>query len=69
MTEASTSTTSIFPPWDIPQWHAVDDRVRGGSSVSHLDSIVIPLNDAGKRKGVAARFWGTLGESTHHEQL
>lgn len=30
----------IFPPFDAPhKWRAVDDRVRGGSSTSHLDPI------------------------------
>ncbi|KAL7420168.1 hypothetical protein Q5752_005134 [Cryptotrichosporon argae] len=44
----------IFPPWHIDEWHAVDDRLRGGSSTSHLDA-------AGPR---AVRFWGHLDIKT-----
>ena len=43
-------------PYDLSRWNAVDDRVRGGSSVSHLDAV----------KG-GVRFWGTLGECVRTE--
>ncbi|KAG9253726.1 CIA30 family protein [Emericellopsis atlantica] len=41
-------------PWDASLWETTDDRVRGGSSVSHLT-----VHD-----GKAARFHGTLDTST-----
>ncbi|GAA95755.1 uncharacterized protein L969DRAFT_92879 [Mixia osmundae IAM 14324] len=51
-----TSSKVIFgAPWSARGWSAVDDRVRGGSSISHLDPI-----DDGRR----ARFWGTLDTKT-----
>ncbi|WWD18069.1 hypothetical protein CI109_102516 [Kwoniella shandongensis] len=31
----------LFPPFHFSHWRAVDDRVRGGSSVSHLDPVEI----------------------------
>lgn len=46
---------AIFPPWHFDRWAAVDDRVRGGSSQSHLEPIK-PDNST------SARFWGTLGK-------
>lgn len=51
-------THTLFPPFH-PQksWRAVDDRIRGGSSVSHLDPLAEP--SAG-----AVRFWGTLDTQT-----
>lgn len=41
MTQEDTlsSKGAVFPPWDLATWRAVDDRVRGGSSQSHLDPI------------------------------
>lgn len=62
----SGSETGVFPPWHFDRWRAVDDRVRGGSSVSHLEpahssvrtaELLDEKNDSGK----AARFWGHLG--------
>ncbi|KAJ1304819.1 hypothetical protein OPQ81_005954 [Rhizoctonia solani] len=29
-------STTIFPPWSINDWETVDDRVRGGKSISTL---------------------------------
>ncbi|WVQ97095.1 hypothetical protein IAU59_004205 [Kwoniella sp. CBS 9459] len=68
---------SVYPPWDFHHWRAVDDRVRGGSSISHLDEIALPggvsgvdgllqgQNDVEKgKKAVGARFWGTLDTKT-----
>ncbi|CAD6585310.1 MAG: hypothetical protein TREMPRED_004103 [Tremellales sp. Tagirdzhanova-0007] len=57
---------AIFPPWHLPMWNAVDDRVRGGSSISHLDPIKVSLHsDSEKRKIVnGARFWGNLDIKT-----
>ena len=51
----------IFPPWHIDKWEAVDDRVRGGKSVSELC----------QRTGEAGVwFSGTLGrDPTHFRQL
>ncbi|EIW72745.1 hypothetical protein TREMEDRAFT_58912 [Tremella mesenterica DSM 1558] len=57
----------IFPLWDFSHWHAVDDRVRGGSSISHLEpytlspSIAQSIDD---EKGSGARFHGTLDITT-----
>jgi Complex I intermediate-associated protein 30 (CIA30) len=39
--------------WDIENWDTIDDRVRGGSSESHL------VND-----GAGARFYGNLDTAT-----
>lgn len=51
-------THTIFPPFHPHKsWRAIDDRIRGGSSVSHLD----PLK--GNSEG-AVRFWGTLDTRT-----
>ncbi|OCF45286.1 hypothetical protein I317_00808 [Kwoniella heveanensis CBS 569] len=71
---SGTNTTTIYPPWNIHHWRAVDDRVRGGSSVSHLEEIDLPhvvrgVDDVGIEKGkggkaVGARFWGTLDTKT-----
>ncbi|KAK1927967.1 complex I intermediate-associated protein 30-domain-containing protein [Papiliotrema laurentii] len=54
---------SVFPPWDFSRWTDVDDRVRGGSSVSHLEPVDIPSTDREKGK-TAARFWGNLDIDT-----
>ncbi|KAJ9125082.1 hypothetical protein QFC22_000035 [Naganishia vaughanmartiniae] len=49
------STRTLFPPFHPhTQWRAVDDRIRGGSSISHLDTT----------SNHAARFWGTLDITT-----
>ncbi len=57
---------SIFPPWHFTTWTAMDDRVRGGSSISHLDPVEVSLSsraDDKKPKTVTgARFWGHLGQ-------
>ena len=45
---------SAKQPWRPADWRAVDDRVRGGSSQSHLSSD----------DGWSARFYGTLDTST-----
>jgi hypothetical protein len=51
----------IFPPFDAPEkWRAVDDRIRGGSSTSHLEPIRHGKNDS-RSEGV--RFFGELGMS------
>ncbi|ODO11929.1 hypothetical protein I350_00713 [Cryptococcus amylolentus CBS 6273] len=34
----------LFPPFHFHKWRAVDDRVRGGSSVSHLDPVKIDVH-------------------------
>ena len=47
---------TVFPPWHFDRWTAVDDRVRGGASVSHLEPVKV-------NGQTAARFHGTLGES------
>ena len=70
----SLSDTQVFPSWSFDQWRAVDDRVRGGSSISHLDSVHIESSSevqvdsstekVSKQKG--ARFWGNLGEYFSH---
>lgn len=57
----------IFPPFDAPSsWRAVDDRVRGGASVSHLEPIYeSSYKDEGekeKARQIGVRFWGELGE-------
>lgn len=52
-------TYTIFPPFHPHKsWRPIDDRIRGGSSVSHLD----PLPDSSGGGGV--RFWGTLDTQT-----
>jgi hypothetical protein len=56
-----TKMTTIFPDWHFSRWHAVDDRVRGGSSQSHLDAVPVDGVKTGDEKRSAARFWGTLG--------
>lgn len=33
----------IFPPFHFHKWRAVDDRVRGGSSVSHIGPVKIDV--------------------------
>ncbi|KAJ9127751.1 hypothetical protein QFC24_000034 [Naganishia onofrii] len=54
-------TLPIFPPFHPhTKWRAVDDRIRGGSSVSHLDTLDTTQSHA----GAAARFWGTLDITT-----
>ncbi|WVF70728.1 hypothetical protein IAT40_005521 [Kwoniella sp. CBS 6097] len=70
----SFKTESIYPPWGFHHWRAVDDRVRGGSSVSHLDEAALPHSLVGVHgsrndvengeKAVGARFWGTLDTKT-----
>ncbi|WWC66581.1 uncharacterized protein I206_100484 [Kwoniella pini CBS 10737] len=70
---ASNETETIFPSWQFDHWRAVDDRVRGGSSISHLDSIKLDqeykvenqlYDDAEKGGKAAARFWGNLDIDT-----
>lgn len=56
---SSSSSSNIFPSWHFASWTAVDDRVRGGSSRSHLDPVEVDLQGESTK---AARFWGTLGE-------
>lgn len=69
----------FFPPFHFDGWAAVDDRVRGGSSQSHLEPVEI--DETGRvqtsvavesrfheekqlgRRQIGARFWGTLGKS------
>jgi hypothetical protein len=67
----SLSNTQVFPPWNFDRWRAVDDRVRGGSSISHLDAVEVDvqgedaevdLSTEKVSKGKAGRFWGNLGE-------
>jgi hypothetical protein len=67
----SLSNTQVFPPWNFDRWRAVDDRVRGGSSISHFDSVEVDVETENAEvdlstekvsKGKAARFWGNLGE-------
>jgi hypothetical protein len=64
------SNTKVFPPWNFSRWRAVDDRVRGGRSVSHLDPVDISaelegldqdISEGLGEKKSAARFWGNLG--------
>ncbi|WRT63948.1 uncharacterized protein IL334_000875 [Kwoniella shivajii] len=65
---------TLFPAWRFDHWRAVDDRVRGGSSISHLDEIELdskvnlPLNEDETlekgNKNIGARFWGTLDINT-----
>lgn len=60
--------TIIFPSWHFSQWHAVDDRVRGGSSQSHFDHVAVETSNGARgvgrdEKRSGARFWGTLGMS------
>ncbi|KAK4688463.1 hypothetical protein P7C73_g1650, partial [Tremellales sp. Uapishka_1] len=52
---ASHPQKALFPPFHFSSWKAVDDRVRGGSSISHLEPITIDSSVEG------ARFWGNLG--------
>ncbi|KAI9635048.1 uncharacterized protein MKK02DRAFT_43725 [Dioszegia hungarica] len=62
---ALTKPATIFPSWHFSRWHAVDDRVRGGSSQSHLDPVPIDVGSAvGYDKPTGARFWGTLDTKT-----
>jgi hypothetical protein len=67
----SLSNTQVFPPWNFDRWRAVDDRVRGGSSISHFDSVEVnvqnedvdvDLSTEKSSHGKAARFWGNLGK-------
>ncbi|CUA66619.1 hypothetical protein RSOLAG22IIIB_00060 [Rhizoctonia solani] len=44
------STVTIFPPWRISEWETVDDRIRGGKSISTLH----------ERGGDGIWFCGTL---------
>ncbi|ORX34209.1 complex I intermediate-associated protein 30-domain-containing protein [Kockovaella imperatae] len=53
-------TDHIFPPWRLDQWKAVDDRVRGGASTSHLDTV----ENLGRASSSRARFWGHLDIDT-----
>ncbi|WWC58402.1 uncharacterized protein I303_100942 [Kwoniella dejecticola CBS 10117] len=67
MYSSSSKTEMIFPLWHFDQWRAVDDRVRGGSSVSHLDPVGWKhesSNDVEKGEHAAARFWGNLDIET-----
>lgn len=49
-------THALFPPfYPHKAWRAIDDRIRGGSSVSHLDPL--PTSSG-------VRFWGTLDTQT-----
>ncbi|WVR05713.1 hypothetical protein IAU60_002737 [Kwoniella sp. DSM 27419] len=64
LTQTAQSKT-VFPAWNVHHWRAVDDRVRGGSSVSHLDEVEPPHETASEKHGkTAARFWGNLDTST-----
>jgi hypothetical protein len=56
---SSSSRSAIFPSWHFASWTAVDDRVRGGSSRSHLDPVEVEVKGKSTK---AARFWGTLGK-------
>ena len=65
----SHSDKQVFPPFKFDRWRAVDDRVRGGSSTSHLDPVHLhhsaegtDLSTEKSAKGDAARFWGHLGK-------
>ncbi|WWC99469.1 hypothetical protein V866_006372 [Kwoniella sp. B9012] len=64
------SNQTIFPAWHFDHWRAVDDRVRGGASTSHLDQVDLDLSqysDGDLEKGrnsVGARFWGHLDIDT-----
>ncbi|GFZ43214.1 hypothetical protein JCM24511_00933 [Saitozyma sp. JCM 24511] len=57
----SSGSSTIFPSWHFASWTAVDDRVRGGSSRSHLDPVEVDLRGESTK---AARFWGTLDIKT-----
>lgn len=51
----------IFPPFDAPtRWRAVDDRIRGGSSTSHMEPI---RHDSEQEQCDGVRFYGELGMS------
>jgi hypothetical protein len=56
---SSSGSSAIFPSWHFAFWTAVDDRVRGGSSRSHLDPVEVEVKGKSTK---AARFWGILGE-------
>ncbi|WVW82073.1 hypothetical protein I302_104078 [Kwoniella bestiolae CBS 10118] len=59
------SNQTIFPPWHFDHWRAVDDRVRGGSSISHLDKVDLKVQNPVKgEEETGARFWGNLDIST-----
>ncbi|RSH92630.1 hypothetical protein EHS25_008075 [Saitozyma podzolica] len=58
---SSSSRSAIFPSWHFASWTAVDDRVRGGSSRSHLDPVEVEVKGKSTK---AARFWGTLDIKT-----
>ena len=48
----------LFPPFHAPEkWRAVDDRIRGGSSTSHLE----PIRHESKDNQDGVRFHGELG--------
>jgi len=48
----------LFPPFHAPEkWRAVDDRIRGGSSTSHLE----PIRHKSKDNQDGVRFHGELG--------
>jgi hypothetical protein len=65
-------SADIFPPWHFDRWRAVDDRVRGGSSISHLDRVECDsrvnshevMSEKESTGHSAARFWGNLGTCT-----
>lgn len=57
-----TMTKAIFPPWDFSTWTDVDDRVRGGSSTSHLEPVHLDSDDQSDKPS-GAKFWGHLGKS------
>ncbi|KAL2800507.1 complex I intermediate-associated protein 30-domain-containing protein [Aspergillus keveii] len=62
--ESTTSKKYLFGgpiPWDTQSFHAVDDRVRGGSSHSTLKSL--PSKD-GNGDSNTARFSGNLDTTT-----
>lgn len=52
--------TPIFPPWCVDAWQTVDDRVRGGKSVSRLrqcngdDGVVFSGALGGNLSGLGA---------------
>lgn len=65
---SSGMTHTIFPPFNVPAWRAIDDRIRGGSSVSHLDPYPSSSSEkdtaAAPAAATAVRFWGTLDTKT-----
>lgn len=52
--------TPFFPPFHFDRWAAVDDRVRGGSSQSHLEPVQI--DEAGRLHANLAAGFGADAE-------